>query len=381
MAKPVVFRVTNNLKLGGVQKRLASVLPLLARDFRVHVVTYRDQGPLVRVLEDAGVRCHFTPFHGKWSPLGISGLARLFREHGADLVHTHSLGGNIAGILAAARAGVAVRVAQVHHRGAHWYAATALGRRKQALQESLVHRLFTHRVLHVSQESLEYFQRMTGLPGRMLSVLHNGVAFPERSGAADAGGPQAELGTELRAELGLGPDTLVLGFVGRFVRGKGVSFLLDFAEALLAAQDNVAVVAVGDGNRLERARRRVAEAGLEGRLLLPGRREDVDRFYALFDAFLFPSQGAWEGMPGVVLEAAGAGLPILARETRPVREVAGYYSRIHFMVEDSDPSRSLEAALALPEDDGAALRAEFSIQAMADRTRALYEELLEEKQS
>lgn len=373
MQKPVLFRVTNNLDVGGVQRRLAAVLPLLAETFEVHVVTYRGRGVFFDALRDRGVHTHFLPMRGKWSPAGIARLSAMFRRHGALVVHTHSLGANIPGMIAARLAGVPVRVAQVHVAGNHWYAGTALGRRKQAVQEALVHRLCTDRVLHVAQQSLEGFVRGTGLPRSMNAVLHNGVDF-EAMLTRPAG--------DVRAEFGIAPGEVLVGFVGRLATGKGVDFALDFMRRLHAANPRARLLLVGGGASdagLARLRAEAAAIG-DGRVvLLAGQRLDVHACYRAFDALLFPSEELAEGMPGVVLEACAFGLPVMARHTEPVREIARYYDRIRFMDDDAAPATVLADALALPPSDGARFRDEFDIHAMARRTLDLYRAVLAEK--
>jgi glycosyltransferase involved in cell wall biosynthesis len=81
-------------------------------------------------------------------------------------------------------------------------------------------------------------------------------------------------------------------------------------------------------------------------------------------------------MPGVVLEACSHGLPVLARRTAPLEEIREYYDRILFMDDAQPVAERLQAALAMPPADRSRLYAEFSIDAMRDRTLALYEKLL-----
>ena len=84
-------------------------------------------------------------------------------------------------------------------------------------------------------------------------------------------------------------------------------------------------------------------------------------------------------MPGTALEAAAHGLPILARENPPMREIAEYYQGVHFMRDTDDPVETVKALYALPPADTARLKENFSIQAMADKTKTLYRELLARK--
>lgn len=370
MQKPVLFRVTNNLNIGGVQRRIRSVLPLLTNDFDVHVVTYKDKGIFWDELPSLGVQTHFVRLKGKWDLGGIRRMSNLFKEYNTSIVHTHSLGGNISGILAAAMAKVPVRIGQVHHRGVHWYAKSPVHRWKQKTEETIIHRLFTDKVLHVSQESLEYYAAETGLPAEKLAVLHNGVDFNAMLPDID---PKA-----LRQSLGIAPDKICIGFVGRLVEGKGVEFCMRFAKTLLAKSDRYAFVIVGGApeEKLSALRAETATWGDGSSVCFVGERKDVSNFYNLFDLYFFPSDAQWEGMPGVVLEACSFGLPVLARETAPVREIAAYYPRICFMDDKAEPLNVTEQALQLPPADQQLFRNRFSIQAMAQRTRELYLSLL-----
>ena len=363
MRKPVLFRVTNNLKVGGIQRRLRALLPLLTEHYEVHVVTYRDKGVFFDELAALGVHTHFLPRRGHWDPVGIWKLAALFRRHKADIVHTHSFGGNIFGILAAALARVPVRVGQVHLSELHWYGSTALRRRKQMLEETFVHRCFSHRVLFVSRESRDYFKRHTGLPDSMLQILHNGLALPDDMVPAP------------REELGVPEDRKLIGFVGRLSRGKGVGRFLEMArEACGQAPGRYHFVVIGDGDGLPRHRERVRENGLEQNVTFLGERRDIHRCYGALDCLVFCSDPGVEGMPGVALEACAHGLPILALKTAPLEEIAEHYGRIAFL-DTRRAADQLESTMALPASGTAELLAEFSIEAMRDRTIALYRDL------
>lgn len=368
MSRPVLVRITNNLGLGGVQRRLATVLPLLAEHYDVHVVVYRALGELADELEAAGVVVHHVPLRGKWDLRGIGRMADLLREVRADVVHTHSLGGNVSGMLAAWRAGVPVRVAQVHLSQLHWY-GRGLHRYKQIVEEALIHRLISQRVCFVSAESRDYFQRHTGLPDHKLTLLHNGFDFARlRDGD----------GAAIRKRLGVAPDERLIGFVGRLARGKGVEFFIE--RAMEAANDDqrLRFVLVGGGANPGDWQRCIEAAGYGERIVFVGPQTDMAAWWAALDGLFFTSEAGVEGMPGVVLEACACGLPVLARDTAPVREIADYYPRMLFLDETAPTAPQLHRALALPEvSEGNAARfeGEFSATAMAERTRALYEEL------
>jgi len=364
MNKPVLFRVTNNLKVGGVQKRLRALLPLLTEHYEVHVVTYKDRGVFFDELAEHGVHTHFLPRKGHWNPAAIWRLAKLFRKHRAEIVHTHSFGGNIFGILAAALARVPVRIGQVHLSDLHWYGTTAIRRKKQMLEERMVHRLFSHKVLFVSRESLEYFKKHTQLPDKMLAVLHNGLELPNNTEAVS------------RTEMGLPEGRKLVGFVGRIARGKGVGRFLEIARQVsLQVPEKYHFVVIGDGEALSRHQAWSHEQGLDPHVSFLGERNDIHRCYASLDCLVFCSDPGVEGMPGVVLEACAHGLPILALKTAPLEEIQAYYSRIAFMDGFTPGAKQLEKALALPATNQDSFRDEFSIEAMQTRTLSVYAEL------
>jgi glycosyltransferase involved in cell wall biosynthesis len=112
----------------------------------------------------------------------------------------------------------------------------------------------------------------------------------------------------IRAELGLTGVTFL--YVGRFWSGKGLDHLLD-AYQELASDGDIHLLLVGDGMQEAHLRRRCRDERIPG-VLFPGfsQREELVRFYAAADVFVFPTLGDPFGQ--VVGEAASCGLPIIS---------------------------------------------------------------------
>ena len=137
----------------------------------------------------------------------------------------------------------------------------------------------------------------------------------------------------VRAELGAGPDSVVIGAVGTLIRRKGFDLLI---EAFRAAAPAHAVLAIaGEGE--ERAALR-ALAGDDPRIRLLGFRRDIATLYGAFDLFVSPAREEPFGL--VFLEAMAAGCPILATATEGAREVVQ-----HGLLPVEDRA-ALQAALA-----------------------------------
>ena len=146
-----------------------------------------------------------------------------------------------------------------------------------------------------------------GLPADRVVTIPNGV--DERSWAA---APPAD-----RAALRLPADARVLLFAGRLAVQKDPDTLLD-AFARLDRRD-VHLLIAGDGPLAERVRSWAATQPAGERVRVLGRRDDLPSLMRLADAFALPSR--WEGTPNVLLEAAAAGMPIVATAVDGTAEV------------------------------------------------------------
>lgn len=355
--KPVLVRITNNLGLGGVQRRLRDLLPRLAEHFAVHVITYKDRGVFFEELRDHGVTPHFLP---RRFP-AVARLAAFLGRLEPTIVHTHSYGGNVLGLPAARLVGAPVRVGHVHLAHLHWYAASPWRRRLQARKEALVHRLASHAVCCVSEEARQHFLAGTGLAPSRVVVLENGIRRPPE-----------HVTPMSRAALGVPPGAVVLGMAGRITRTKGFAQGISWM-AQTPPHVHLVVAGPGDTTALER---HAHALGLHGRVHFLGPLTDMPAFYAALDLLLFPSPPGVEGMPGIVLEALGMGCAVLAQESGPLREMAPVAPRLHFFRPELPAAAQMEAAMASPAADLAPFFARFSLEAMVERTLHLYETLL-----
>jgi glycosyltransferase involved in cell wall biosynthesis len=149
------------------------------------------------------------------------------------------------------------------------------------------------------------------LRGRELTVIPSAVDLARFRPDLDASG--------LRADLHLEGKRVAV-FTGRLVPHKGVDVIL---EALALLPRDVVLVVIGAGPRLP------SLVGLARRLGVSDRvrfcpavsDEELPRFLALGDVFVFPSQNRLEGFGLAVAEAMAAGLPVVVADMPGVREV------------------------------------------------------------
>ncbi len=131
--------------------------------------------------------------------------------------------------------------------------------------------------------------------------------------------PDERLREEIRCEYGIASGDVVFVFValGHFER-KGLPLVL---EAIRRAGDCPLRLLVAGGERglILDYQARVEAMGIAGRVRFEGMQRDLRPYYWAADAFILPS--CYEVFPLVALEAAAAGLPLVATPVNGVEEM------------------------------------------------------------
>jgi len=175
------------------------------------------------------------------------------------------------------------------------------------------------RVICVS-ESLKNECRRRGVPEKILRAIPNGVESDDLAWEEEKS-PAEYLGYDLEGRT-------VLITVGRLVPKKGVDrFVEEILPPVVRKEPNVLYLVVGDGPLRKKIEALVKKKGLRNNVMLPGDIPmDSLRLKALYncaDIFVMPNvlvSGDIEGFGIVALEAAAAGLPVVASSLQGIRE-------------------------------------------------------------
>jgi UDP-glucose:(heptosyl)LPS alpha-1,3-glucosyltransferase len=145
---------------------------------------------------------------------------------------------------------------------------------------------------------------LVGLYGRIRPPV---VTIPNGVDTERFRPPAEDERARLRREYRLDEEDRVALFVGHDLPGKGIRH----AVAALVHAPTVMLLVVGGVRSTVDAAQSLAESlGVSERVLFVGPRQDVERFFALSDMFVFPS--GYEAYGLVVLEALASGLPVIA---------------------------------------------------------------------
>jgi glycosyltransferase involved in cell wall biosynthesis len=350
------------------------------------VVGVSAPGPWVEQLEAAGIR-HEPLRHATRAVavgqdvLALGELERLLRRLRPDIVHTHNPKPGLYGRIAARLAGVPVVVNTIH--GLYATEDDRTARRAAVYGIERFASMFSQAELVQNKEDVAVLRRLR-IPARKLVLLGNGV---------DLGrfGPPTDPSTVSRARvaLGAGPETVVVGLVGRLVWQKGLSELFAAAAILRHRCPDVTVVIIGPEDRDKGDALGPADidaARAHGNVRFLGRRDDVEELYHGFDVFVLPSYR--EGFPRSAMEAAASAVPVIATDVRgcrqvvddgvtgllvPVRDAAALAAAIEDLAGDGERRRAMGRA------GRAKAEAEFDDRRVVETTLAVYERLLERR--
>ena len=306
---------------------------------------------------------HGLPMHGDADVAMVWRLIRLIRAARPELVHLHSrIGADVWGGVAARMTGTPViHTRRVDNPEPRWLVAA-----KYRLHD---------RVIAIS-EGIARVLLSEGLPPAKLRVVRSAVDWQRYAGSC--------VRAEVAAELGVPGDALLIGVVAQLIPRKGHRFLLDALPPLVQLYPRLRVLVFGQGPEEQALRHRILEAGLGDRVLLVGFRSDLDRILPCLDLLVHPA--TMEGLGVSLLQAASAGVPILASRTGGIPEavrdgetgllvphgdVPALAAALESLLGDADLRRRLG------EGGRALMRREFSIDAMVEGNLSLYREILD----
>lgn len=295
-----ILHVINDLQPGGAENSLLTLLQgLHALGVDVEAACLRSDGDVGLALRDAGIAVHV--YDRPMPPLfgGPTWLARIVRQQRIDVVHAHlALATDVVALAPLPRD--VVRAVTFHNMVYDAHPVDRLRRRMRKAGEGW---LLRHRFqwwFGVSHAVSKHYAAHVRVP--LPQTLPSPVEFPP------SGPKRRDARGALRAVL-----------VGRLSPEKRHDVL--FEALRIAGLPHLQVDLVGDGPLRGKLQNLARELGVDGQVRFRGRVERRQLLADLpgYDVALLPS--ASEGMPLAVIEALGAGLPVVASRVGGIPEV------------------------------------------------------------
>jgi glycosyltransferase involved in cell wall biosynthesis len=357
--RSLILHTEASIGLGGQEIRILTETRWLLEHGWDALIACQPSSRLLVEARAAGLPAVPLPMRSALDVAAFVALRRLVAIRGVALLHTHSsIDSWLATLAARSRHRPVVRSRHV---------SIPVPRRR-----ALVYRL-ADRVL-TSGDAIKAIVVRAGVPeARVVSIpagvdtarFHPGVS-----------------GKTLRDELGLsGP---VVGLVANVRGSKGHRYFLEAARTVLAARPEARFLVVGDGVGLDDVRRRVRELGLERAVILTGFRRDIPEVMAALDVLVLPSVKS-EATSQVIPQALAVGTPVVATAVGGIPEIV-HDGENGLLAPPADAAALAGAILSLLADPERAramaragqslVRGRYTVDAMMERTTAVYRELL-----
>jgi glycosyltransferase involved in cell wall biosynthesis len=282
-------------------------------------------------------------------------FAQLVRDLRPEVLHGHGAKAGAFARMIPHRAGT-LRIYTPHGGSLHFPLNTVKGAVYSRLERLLMNR--TDLFLFESLFARETYQRMIGVPQGLVRCVFNGVTAGEFDPVVQAA------------------DATDIVYVGEFRHIKGADILID---ALDGSGKRLTLTLGGDGEEMEQLKAQVERLDLGDSVRFIGHVKARHGF-AQGRLLVVPSRG--DSMPYVVIEAAAAGIPMIAANVGGIPEIFGPFDDALFAPNSASALADAIAA-ALDAPDAVHVRAQalrervfqqFSQQAMVDGVLAGYRE-------
>ncbi|WP_047815061.1 glycosyltransferase family 4 protein [Rhodopirellula islandica] len=296
--------VITSMPVGGAETLLVNLMRRMDPSvIQPEVICLKEPGPLgTEIANEFPV--HSDLIGGKYDIAVLPRLARLLRKRNADAVITVGAGDKMFwGRLAAKLAGVPVIASALHSTG--W--PDGVGRLNRLLTQ------ITDAFIGVAESHGEFLRTFEKFPANKVRVIRNGIDCERFH-------PSAECRTspDVRKELGLAPETPLIGIVAALRSEKNHSMLIQAAAKLRERHPDLHTLIIGEGPERDTIEPLIEQLGLTDRVHLLGNRSDTPRLLAAMDVFTLCSLN--EASPVSILEALACETPVVATDVGSISE-------------------------------------------------------------
>ena len=199
-------------------------------------------------------------------------------------------------------------------------------------------------IYHVSEAASESYDSWLNLDDRQKLVLYNSTDYETmRTSASIQSFNQERLGNVI-------PEgSSIVGGVMRFSSEKRPLLFIDAASKVIEKDPSVHFVMLGDGPMMDQCRRSVRRLKIEENIHFIGRSHQVFLWLERFDLLMLTSE--FEGLPNVLIECQGFGVPVVSTDAGGAKETF-IEGETGFLVEDDNPESLAKVLLkALSDKD------------------------------
>jgi len=366
MSELSVLHVLNSFVDASISRIVLRVVESLGtRDIAWHVGAVTSTGDMQDAF--AGVGCRVIDFADGGGSSPRKSVKSYVREHGIDVVHTHTPRTIVEASLALRGDSGVKHIATKH-------LLNAPGDRRWGLAYALLDRLTLYLpdiVIPVSNTMGERIAAQPLLDRSKVVVVRNGIPVDDFPGSD---GRAAE-----RDRLVIPKDAIVLGYAGRIDKVKRIDLLLKAFGEVLTQHPRAHLVIAGEGQLKAEMQALAGRLDIGHAVTWPGFHTSMPGLLAAIDVYVQPSVN--EGLSLSILEAMAAGRAVVATRVGGAEEIIAE-GETGILVSPGSAAAIAAAVIRLLEDPDkrtaisragrARVESEFTLQTMADGYGAVY---------
>jgi len=322
-------------KIGGGESHLLNLVEYMDKSQFEPVVLSFTQGPMIDRLQKMGVGSDVIYTEKPFDLTKWGRVKDLLKEKKVDLIHAHGTRAASNVLWAARSLGIPV-VYTIHGWSFHQDQQPLLKRMRIAGESYITNRT----AVNISVSEANQASGKENIKGFESVLVNYGIDQKKFSPAG--------VTKDVRAELKIAPDALLVLFIARFTKQKQPLAMIRAFKAALETVPDMRLLMVGDGELREEALQLSSELGLGDRILFQTFRQDVPDVLAAADIFVLPS--LWEGLPIGLLEAMAMGKAIIASDVDGTGEVLKHRENGLLIKTDQLVSSLTEALVQLGRD-------------------------------
>lgn len=358
-------------KVGGGESHLLSLVEYIDRTrFEPVVLSFTD-GPMMETLKNLNVKSYVIHTEKPFDFTVRNKVKQLLIHEKIELIHAHGTRAN-SNIIWAARS-LNIPVVYTIHGWSYHQDQNFLLRNLRIMGEKY---LTSRTNVNISVSESNKKSGKHFLKKFESTIIHYGIDTKKFD-------PKRQY-HDVRSELGLPKDKILLSFVARFTSHKQPLALIKAFTEAIKKNTNLHLLMVGDGDQKQEGIEMVKKAGIESHVTFEKFRQDVPAVLAATDIFILPS--LWEGLPIALLEAMMMGKAIIASNVDGTCDVIRHNENGMLVETDNLVENLVAAILKLSNDPGLmqkfernaekTVREHFEVVKMTRRIEKLYNDVV-----
>ncbi len=390
----VLHIITRFDKGGSAQNTYLSLLGLRKKNYQLSLVSglslesemkyeeIKAKEKDIQILKSEGIKFTQCPFLLRRINIikdlkAFFDIWRIIKKYNPLIVHTHSSKAGLMGRLAAKLAGTPIIVHTPHGHVFFGYFGP-LKTKLFIILEKLASRITDKIVALTNREKKDHILFKIAEEDKF-SVIYSGIELNILKESS------SEEKQNIKKELGIPENSLIVGTAGRLVPVKGPEFLVKASKYIISKYPDTYFLFTGDGPLEQDLKRKALEMGISDNIIFSGWRDDLAKIISIYDIFVLPSLN--EGMGRVLVEAMALGKSIVASNVGGIPDLVTH-GKNGFLVPPKNPKELAKYIQVLLEDKdkrekmglaGKEMAYNFTSERMVEKIANLYKKLLTQK--